>query len=71
MMSTVSSPTAPGLLPISVPVEEEGLPGYIVDEYYPVRLGQLLNSRYLVLCKLGCGVGSTVWLAKDQRYIWQ
>ncbi|KAJ5555690.1 hypothetical protein N7461_004160, partial [Penicillium sp. DV-2018c] len=32
---------------------------------YPVRLGEVLNERYLVEHKLGFGGGSTVWMAFD------
>ncbi|OAA59540.1 protein kinase-like protein [Niveomyces insectorum RCEF 264] len=46
-------------------VEEERLPCYRSDEYYPVRMGEVLQSRYQVVAKLGYGVTSTVWLARD------
>ncbi|OQD68498.1 hypothetical protein PENDEC_c034G03399 [Penicillium decumbens] len=32
---------------------------------YPIRLGEVLNERYLVEHKLGSGGGSTVWMALD------
>ena len=32
---------------------------------YPIRLGEVLNQRYLVEHKLGFGGGSTVWMAFD------
>lgn len=34
---------------------------------YPIRLGEVLNERYLVEDKLGLGGGSTVWMASDLR----
>lgn len=34
---------------------------------YPIRLGEVLNERYLVEHKLGFGGGSTVWMAFDLR----
>ncbi|CAI7630159.1 unnamed protein product [Penicillium glandicola] len=39
------------------------------DQYvlYPIRLGEVLNERYLVEHKLGFGGGSTVWMALDLR----
>ncbi|KAJ5371601.1 hypothetical protein N7517_003607, partial [Penicillium concentricum] len=39
------------------------------NEYvlYPIRLGEVLNERYLVEHKLGFGGGSTVWMAFDQQ----
>jgi len=46
-------------------VEEERLPGYKAEEYYPVHLGEVFVSRYQVLAKLGYGGGSTVWLCRD------
>ncbi|WEW61826.1 hypothetical protein PRK78_007322 [Emydomyces testavorans] len=46
-------------------VEEEMLPGYIPDKFYPVRLGEILNDRYQVVGKLGYGTTSTVWLGRD------
>jgi hypothetical protein len=33
--------------------------------YCPVVIGQTFNARYYVLRKLGWGMFSTVWLAKD------
>ncbi|KAM5441437.1 hypothetical protein MferCBS31731_003508 [Microsporum ferrugineum] len=46
-------------------IEEETLPTYIPDKYYPVRLGQIFQNRYQVVGKVGYGVFSTVWLARD------
>ncbi|EFW16404.1 hypothetical protein D8B26_005743 [Coccidioides posadasii str. Silveira] len=51
----------------AVPIEEELLPDYIAEMYYPVRIGEVLNDRYQVVCKLGYGTTSTVWLARDLR----
>lgn len=51
----------------AVPIEEELLPDYIAEIYYPVRIGEVLNGRYQVVCKLGYGTTSTVWLARDLR----
>ncbi|KJK79951.1 hypothetical protein H634G_04190 [Metarhizium anisopliae BRIP 53293] len=64
-VSTTASPDSPVLWPASTPIEEEELPGYVDEDYYPTRIGQVFESRYRVLCKLGRGTGSTVWLAKD------
>lgn len=49
----------------SDPIEEEILPGYRPENYYPVHIGQLLNAQYKVLAKLGFGGGSTTWIAQD------
>lgn len=46
-------------------VEEEGLPEYNHQHYYPVKLGEILHDRYQVLAKLGYGSCSTIWLARD------
>ncbi|KFO93906.1 Serine/threonine-protein kinase SRPK, partial [Buceros rhinoceros silvestris] len=35
--------------------------------HYPVREGQLFNTRYQSLRKLGCGTFATVWLCQDMR----
>ena len=50
-------------------VEEELVPGYRPEDFYPVELGEVFNSRYQVVAKLGCGVGSTAWLCRDLQYI--
>ncbi|KAH0578358.1 hypothetical protein H2248_003972 [Termitomyces sp. 'cryptogamus'] len=47
------------------PIEEEDLSGYQAEWYYPVRIGEVFASRYQVVVKLGYGVTSTVWLARD------
>lgn len=55
----------PRILPSNVLVEEEQVPGYQSDFYYPASPGQVLKSRYKILSKIGWGTGSTVWLAED------
>jgi hypothetical protein len=47
------------------PIEEEILPRYSPQNYYPVSIGQVLDKRYKVLAKLGFGSESTTWLAQD------
>jgi len=54
-------------LPKDALVQEEDVPGYRADNYYPVTLGEVLNDRYRVVAKLGYGVGSTVWLCRDLK----
>ncbi|KAJ5595509.1 uncharacterized protein N7459_001717 [Penicillium hispanicum] len=49
----------------SLQIEEETLPTYSPEKYYPVRQGEIFNDRYQVLAKLGYGVTSTVWFASD------
>jgi hypothetical protein len=46
-------------------VEKEDVPGYKPESFYPVRLGDVFNSRYGVVAKLGYGTVSTVWVCKD------
>ncbi|KAJ5093887.1 kinase-like protein [Penicillium angulare] len=52
-------------LPDSHKIEEETLPHYVASEYYPTRIGEVINQRYQVIGKLGFGSTSTVWLARD------
>lgn len=53
----------------AVKIEEEGLLTYAAERYYPVDIGQIFRSRYQVVCKLGYGVHSTVWLCRDLRQV--
>ena len=46
-------------------IEEETLPMYNSQAFYPVRIGQVFQSRYQVVGKLGYGAYSTVWLCRD------
>ncbi|KAM3529348.1 hypothetical protein MY4038_005465 [Beauveria bassiana] len=50
-------------------IEEERLPLYVRDEYYPMRIGEVVHEHYQVVAKLGYGTSSTVWLARDLRNI--
>lgn len=45
--------------------EEEKLPWYAADQFYPVRIGEVLDFRYKVLGKLGYGADSTSWLCRN------
>ncbi|KAF1836434.1 non-specific serine/threonine protein kinase [Decorospora gaudefroyi] len=47
--------------------EEEHLPWYSHDQFYPVRTGEVLDSSFKVIGKLGYGAYSTVWLCRDIR----
>ncbi|KAF1842515.1 protein kinase [Cucurbitaria berberidis CBS 394.84] len=47
--------------------EEERLPNYHAERFYPVQIGGVYNDRYQVLAKLGFGTSSTVWLCRDLR----
>ena len=48
-------------------VDEEKWPGYKENakHFYPARPGEILNNQFQLLTKLGWGVGSTVWLARN------
>ncbi|EAW16825.1 putative protein kinase [Aspergillus fischeri NRRL 181] len=48
-------------------IEEEELPDYQADRFYPVRLGEVFQDRYQTVAKLGFGTSSTSWLARDLR----
>ncbi|OJD20919.1 hypothetical protein ACJ73_07745 [Blastomyces percursus] len=65
--STYPGKDQPALHHIST-VDAESLHRYQLDGYHPVILGGYLRKgRYKVLHKLGWGVFSTVWAARDQR----
>jgi hypothetical protein len=53
------------VIPTEQKIEEETHPWYEPTQYYPVRIGEILKSRYRVLGKLGYGAYSTVWLGRD------
>ncbi|TEA19602.1 Serine/threonine-protein kinase SRPK [Colletotrichum sidae] len=53
------------VIPANQTIEEETLTGYKPENYYPVRIGEVFESRYQVVAKLGYGTGSTVWLCQD------
>ncbi|KAL2167291.1 hypothetical protein VTG60DRAFT_1450 [Thermothelomyces hinnuleus] len=46
-------------------VEEEKLPFYERDEYYPMHMSEVIGGHYQVVAKLGYGTTSTVWLGRD------
>ena len=52
----------------TTPIEEERLPGYVAEQFYPVNIGDTLNSRYHVIGKLGYGANSMVWFCHDLSY---
>ncbi|KAF8145470.1 kinase-like domain-containing protein, partial [Mycena galopus ATCC 62051] len=45
---------------------EEPLDEYRLGGYHPMRLGEVVDSRYKVMRKLGWGEYSTVWLVESQ-----
>lgn len=58
----------PKVIEPSILVEEESIPNYKAQRYYPVRIGEVFNERYQVIGKLGYGSSSTVWLCRDLGY---
>lgn len=50
-------------------LEEESFSWYSRDALYPVRIGEVFESRYRVLLKLGYGSVSTAWLCRDLRCV--
>ncbi|TVY45143.1 Serine/threonine-protein kinase [Lachnellula subtilissima] len=46
-------------------LEEEKFDDFKKGIYYPVNIGDVFASKYQVVEKLGFGVSSTVWLARD------
>jgi hypothetical protein len=50
-------------------VDEEHLLHYKPNRFYPVSLGNIFESRYQVLSKLGYGSCSTVWLSRDIMFV--
>jgi serine/threonine-protein kinase SRPK3 len=50
--------------------DEEDWEDYVKGGYHPVKIGDTFSDeRYVVVRKLGWGHFSTVWLAKDQKYV--
>ncbi|KAE8353667.1 U4/U6 small nuclear ribonucleo protein PRP4 [Aspergillus coremiiformis] len=58
-------PPSIDVLDPSLKIEEETLPTYRPEKYYPIYQGEVLHDRYQVLAKLGYGVTSTVWFGLD------
>jgi len=55
------------IIPNEQKIEEERLPDYRAERFYPVRLGEILNNKFQILTKLGFGTASTVWLCRDLK----
>ena len=49
----------------AVLLEEEQLEEFQRGIYFPVKIGDVFSSKYQVVGKLGFGVTSTVWPARD------
>ena len=46
---------------------EEPVSDYRPSGYHPVRIGDIFQSKYKVIHKLGWGAHSTVWLVQNQE----
>ncbi|CAL1698674.1 unnamed protein product [Somion occarium] len=46
-------------------IEEETWDWYKPEEFYNVRIGEVFNTKYQVVGKLGYGAYGTVWLCRD------
>ncbi|KAI1951440.1 hypothetical protein LOZ12_005829 [Ophidiomyces ophidiicola] len=53
------------LIDSSILLEEESIPNYRPQRFFPVEIGLIFNDRYRVVGKLGYGASSTVWLCWD------
>ena len=54
-------------LPSKQLIEEETLPNYEAAWYYPAKIGEIINGQYQIVGKLGFGITSTAWLARDLK----
>ena len=57
----------PNVLPLETATDEERVPGYKSEHYYPANPGDILKSKYQLDVKIGWGTSSTVWLAHEIR----
>jgi hypothetical protein len=57
------------IIPASETIEEERWPWYTPQSFYPVRIGDVLYSKYQVLYKLGYGTTSTIWMCRNLRLV--
>lgn len=55
------------IVPRTTVLEEERLDGFWKGKYCPVNIGDIYRAQYQVVGKLGYGVASTVWLARDLK----
>ncbi|KAK4174703.1 hypothetical protein QBC36DRAFT_191655, partial [Triangularia setosa] len=57
------------VIPPNAIVEEEQFDEFQAGYYYPVAIGQVFDSKFQVLGKLGFGTMSTVQLARNLQFI--
>ncbi|KAI0542646.1 putative serine/threonine-protein kinase [Xylaria digitata] len=63
----LSSALEPELVPLDVLVDEERVPGYKPEHFYPANPGDVLHGRYELKAKIGWG-SSTNWI-RPKRYV--
>lgn len=69
-MSYASNSSPQSQTASTVTEDEEDWEDYVKGGYHPVHLGDTFSDgRYIVVRKLGWGHFSTVWLAKDEKYV--
>jgi hypothetical protein len=56
-------------IPTSEMLEEENWPWYTPQSFYPVRIGDVVHSKYQVLYKLGYGTTATTWMCRDLQSV--
>ena len=56
-------------IPASEKNEEENLAWYTPKSFYPVRIGDVVHSKYQVLYKLGYGTTATIWMCRDLQSV--
>ena len=61
-------PTGFDIIESSRLVEEEKYEWYKPEEFYPVRIGDVLKSQYQVVGKLGYGAFGTAWICWDLQF---
>ncbi|KAF4166633.1 hypothetical protein CNMCM6936_006340 [Aspergillus lentulus] len=49
-------------------LDEERFDEFKKGQFYPVNIGDVFGAKYQIIGKLGFGVTSTVWLARDLEY---
>jgi hypothetical protein len=53
------------LLDPATKIEEELLPAYAAQKYYPAVIGEVLRGRYQIVGKVGFSNDATHWLCRD------
>lgn len=66
LKSAFGRSSKPSIPPLAF--SEEDFSRYCTGGYHPVRIGDVFNNgKYKIVRKLGYGIYSTVWLARDLR----